>query len=80
MNQALVEKCREGQEDLHCIFIDLEKDDDRVPRQEVWNCLSLKKVEEKYIRIIMIRIDIYSNIYRPQLRVKMLAVKVASWY
>ena len=50
--RLLVEKYGEGQEDLHCIFIDLEKAYDRVPRQEVWNCLRLKEVEEKYIRII----------------------------
>jgi hypothetical protein len=37
---------------LHCIFIDLEKAYDRVPRQELCNCLRLKQVHEKYIRII----------------------------
>ena len=50
--RQLVEKYRDGQKDLHCIFIDLEKAYDRVPRQEVWNCLRLKEVGEKYIRII----------------------------
>ena len=56
--RQLVEKYREGQKDLHCIFIDLEKAYDRVPRQEVWNCLRLKDVEEKYIRIIQ---DMYKD-------------------
>ena len=50
--RQLIEKYWEGKEDLHCIFIDLDKAHDRVPRQEVWNCLRLKEVEEKYIRII----------------------------
>ena len=56
--RQLVEKYREGQEDLHCIFIDLEKAYDRVPRQEMWDCLRMKDVEEKYIRIIQ---DMYKD-------------------
>ena len=56
--RQLVEKYREGQEDLHCIFIDLEKAYDSVPRQEVCDFLWMKDVEEKYIRIIQ---DIYKD-------------------
>ena len=37
---------------LHCVFIDLEKAYDRVPRKEVWNCMGMKGVPEKYIRIV----------------------------
>ena len=51
--RQLMEKSREG----HCVFIDLEKAYDRVLREELWNCLHLKEVEEKYIRLIM-------NMYR----------------
>ena len=40
------------------MFIDLEKAYDRVPRQEIWNCLRLKDVEEKYIQLIQ---DMYEN-------------------
>ena len=40
-----------------CIAYDC-KSYDRVPRQEVWNCLRLKKVEEKYIRKIQ---DMYMD-------------------
>ena len=47
-----IEKHRDGQVNLHCVFIDLEKAYDRVPREEVWNCLRLKGVKEAYIRII----------------------------
>ena len=37
---------------MHCIFIDLDSVYDRVPRQEVWNWLNMKNLEDKYIRII----------------------------
>ena len=53
-----MEKHREGQGHLHCIFIDLEKAYDRVPRSEVWNCLRLKGVKEKHIRLIQ---DMYAR-------------------
>ena len=33
--RQLVEKYREGQDNLHCIFMDLEKAYDRIQRQEV---------------------------------------------
>ena len=32
--------------DLHIIFVELEKDCDRVPRQELWNCRRLKEIGE----------------------------------
>ncbi|XP_047487973.1 uncharacterized protein LOC125038499 [Penaeus chinensis] len=56
--RQLMEKYREGQKGLHSIFIDLEKAYDRVPRTEVWNCLRLKEVQEKYIRLIQ---DMYEG-------------------
>ena len=35
----LMEKYREGQRQLHCVFVDLEKAEDRVLRKELWYCM-----------------------------------------
>ncbi|XP_047494039.1 uncharacterized protein LOC125042450 [Penaeus chinensis] len=51
--RQVVKKYREGQEELH-----LEKAYDQVPRQEVWNCLRLKEVEKKCIRLVQ---DVYES-------------------
>ena len=56
--RMLLEKWTEGQKEGHCAFIDLEKAYDRVPREEVWECLRLAETLECYIRIIQ---DMYDG-------------------
>ena len=50
--RQMIEKHREKQKPLHMAFIDLEKAYDRVPRQEIWRCLRVRGVTEKYVRMI----------------------------
>ena len=50
--RVLMEKYREGQKELHCVFVDLEKAYDKVPREEVWYCTRKSGLAEKYVRIV----------------------------
>ena len=50
--RVLMEKYREGQKELHCVFVDLEKAYDKVPREEVWYCMRKSGLAEKYVRIV----------------------------
>ena len=47
-----MKKCREGQKELHCVFVNLEKAYDKVPRKDVWYCVRKSPFAEKYVRII----------------------------
>ena len=50
--RQLQERYREGQEDLHYVFIDLEKAYYRVQREELYWCMRDNGVSEKYIRLV----------------------------
>ncbi|KAK2891510.1 hypothetical protein Q8A73_017175 [Channa argus] len=56
--RTLMEKYREGHRELHCVFVDLEKAYDRVPREELWYCMRTSGVAEKYVRVVQ---DMYES-------------------
>ena len=49
--RMLMEKYREGQRELHCVFVDLENAYDRV-REELWYCMRKSGIVKKYLRLI----------------------------
>ncbi|KAK3517672.1 hypothetical protein QTP70_015319 [Hemibagrus guttatus] len=56
--RILMEKYRDGQRELHCVFVDLEEAYDRVPREELWYCMRKSGVAEKYVRVVQ---DMYER-------------------
>ncbi|KAK3567883.1 hypothetical protein QTP86_027321, partial [Hemibagrus guttatus] len=56
--RILMEKYRDGQKELHCVFVDLEKAYDRVSREELWYCMRKSGVAEKYVRVVQ---DMYER-------------------
>ena len=50
--RMLMEKYREGQRELHCVFVDLKKAYDRIPWEELWYCMRKSGIAEKYVRLV----------------------------
>jgi len=71
--KILMEKYRDGHKDLHCIFIDLEKVYDRVPREELWYCMRQSGIQEKYVKIV-------KDMYRDSQTAVRSAVGTSMWF
>jgi hypothetical protein len=56
----LIEKYRECQKKLHCVFVDSEKASDRFPREELWYCMRMSDMTKKYVRIVQ---DMYKDFW-----------------
>ena len=54
----LMEKYREGQRELHCVFVDLEKAYDRIAWEELWYCMRKSGIVEKYVQLVQ---DMYEG-------------------
>ena len=50
--RMLIKKYREGQRELHCVFVDLEKACNRVSREQLWYCMRKFRMAEKYMRLV----------------------------
>ena len=52
--RMLMEKYREGQRELHYVFVDPVKTYNRVSREELWYCMRKSGIAEKDVRLVQI--------------------------
>ena len=50
--RTLMEKYKKSEREPDCVFVNLEKADDRVPRKELWYCIKKLEMAEKYVRLV----------------------------
>ena len=56
--RMLMENYREGQRELHCVLMDLEKADNRVMQEKLWYCMRKSGMAEKYVQLVQ---DMYKE-------------------
>ena len=58
--RMLMKKCREGQRGQResYVFVNLKKAYDRVPREELWHCMTKSGIVEKYVQLVQ---DMYEG-------------------
>ena len=56
--RMLMEKYREDQRQLHCVFMDLEKAYNSVLQEELWYCMRKSEIVEKYVQLVQ---DMYEG-------------------
>ncbi|KAF7705610.1 hypothetical protein C0J45_7134 [Silurus meridionalis] len=71
--RMLIEKYREGRKELPCVFVDLEKAYDRVPREELWYCMRKSVVSDKYVKVVQ-------DMYEDSVTAVKCAVGTADWF
>ena len=53
-----MEKYREDQKELHCVFVDLDNAYDKIPIEGVWYCMRKSGLADKDVRIVQ---DMYDD-------------------
>ncbi|XP_063597924.1 uncharacterized protein LOC134774443 [Penaeus indicus] len=63
-DEMLMEMYREGQRQLDCVFIDLEKAYDRLTREGLWHCIRESSISAVYVRMVQDMYNVYMTVVR----------------